>query len=120
VKFSLCPSILLDNRECPPLGVHEGVKIPPKGQILPLGARGEVKNGPLAATAEVRCPPQVLISFVSTYYGINVCTLTWTLESSTLFARSPYHPQFLFSSRQFHSMSRSWHHFLCLCLVSFC
>jgi hypothetical protein len=27
--------------------VNEGVNIPPRGQISPLGARGEVKNGPL-------------------------------------------------------------------------
>jgi hypothetical protein len=26
--------------------VNEGVNIPPRGQISPLGARGEVKNGP--------------------------------------------------------------------------
>jgi hypothetical protein len=28
--------------------VNEGVNIPPKEQISPLGARGEVKNCPLA------------------------------------------------------------------------
>jgi hypothetical protein len=28
-------------------GVNEGVIIPPRGQISPLGARGEVKKGPL-------------------------------------------------------------------------
>jgi hypothetical protein len=32
------PSILLKSRECSPLGVNEGVKIPPWGQISPLGA----------------------------------------------------------------------------------
>jgi hypothetical protein len=46
VKFSVCPSILLNNRECSPLGVNEGVNIPPRGPISPLGAkfnpRGEV------------------------------------------------------------------------------
>jgi hypothetical protein len=46
VKFSVCPSILLNSRECSPLGVNEGVNIPPRGQISPLGAkftpRGEV------------------------------------------------------------------------------
>jgi hypothetical protein len=47
VKFSVRTSILLNSRECSPLGVIEGVKIPPWGQISPLGARGEVKNGPL-------------------------------------------------------------------------
>jgi hypothetical protein len=59
VKFSVCPSILLNSRECSPLGVNEGVNIPPRGehsprgQISPQGAkltpgdRGEVMNGPL-------------------------------------------------------------------------
>jgi hypothetical protein len=60
VKFSVRPSILLNNRECSPLGVNEGVNFAPRGQISslgakftprgqnsPLGARGEVKNGPL-------------------------------------------------------------------------
>jgi hypothetical protein len=47
VKFSVWPSILLNSRECSPLGVNKGVNIPPRGQISPLGARGEVKNGPL-------------------------------------------------------------------------
>jgi hypothetical protein len=46
VKFSVCPSILLNSRECSPLGVKEGVNIPPRGQISLLGAkftpRGEV------------------------------------------------------------------------------
>jgi hypothetical protein len=46
VKFSVCPSILLNSRKCSPLGVNEGVNIPPRGQILPLEARGEVKNSP--------------------------------------------------------------------------
>jgi hypothetical protein len=50
VKFSVRPSILLNNRECLPLGVNEGVNFTPRGQISPLGAkftpRGEVKNGP--------------------------------------------------------------------------
>jgi hypothetical protein len=47
VKFSVGPSILLNSRECTPLGVNEGVNIPPRGQISPLGAkftpRGEVR-----------------------------------------------------------------------------
>jgi hypothetical protein len=47
VNFSVRPSILLNNRECAPLGVNEGVKIHPRGQISPLGTRGEVKNDPL-------------------------------------------------------------------------
>jgi hypothetical protein len=51
VKFSVCPSILLNSRQCSPRGVIEGMNIPPRGQISPLGAkftsRGEVKNGPL-------------------------------------------------------------------------
>jgi hypothetical protein len=29
-------------------GVNEGVNFTPRGQISPLGARGEVKNGPQA------------------------------------------------------------------------
>jgi hypothetical protein len=33
VKFSVRPSILLNNRECSPLEVNEGVNIPPRGQI---------------------------------------------------------------------------------------
>jgi hypothetical protein len=48
VKFSVRPSILLNNRESSPLGVNEGVNFAPRGQISPLGARGEVKNGPLS------------------------------------------------------------------------
>jgi hypothetical protein len=56
VKFSVQVSIhyfihsffiLLKSRECSPLGLNEGVNIPPRGKISPLGARGEVKNGPL-------------------------------------------------------------------------
>jgi hypothetical protein len=45
VKFSVRPSILPNSRECSLLGVNEGVNIPPRVQISPLGARGEVKNG---------------------------------------------------------------------------
>jgi hypothetical protein len=30
VKFSVCPSILLNSRECSPLGVNEGRNIPPR------------------------------------------------------------------------------------------
>jgi hypothetical protein len=59
VKFSVRPSILLNSRECSPLGVNEGVNTTPRGQISPLGttltlgwssplrARREVKNGPI-------------------------------------------------------------------------
>jgi hypothetical protein len=39
VKFSVRPSILLNSRECSPLGVKEGVNISPRGQISPLGAK---------------------------------------------------------------------------------
>jgi hypothetical protein len=58
VKFSVRPSILLNRRECSPLGVIEGVNVHPSGKIPPLGtkftprakvhlwARGEVKNVP--------------------------------------------------------------------------
>jgi hypothetical protein len=52
VKFSVRPSILLNSRECSRLGVKVGVNIPPRGQILTLGARGEVKNGPLTPALE--------------------------------------------------------------------
>jgi hypothetical protein len=41
------PFFYINNRECSPLGVNKGVNILRRGQILPLGARGEVKNGPL-------------------------------------------------------------------------
>jgi hypothetical protein len=50
VKFSVCPSILLNNRECSTPGVNERVKIP----ISPLGARGEVKNDPLTLNLQNR------------------------------------------------------------------
>jgi hypothetical protein len=40
LKFSVCPSIFLKWRECSPLGVNEGVNIPPRGQSSPLGASG--------------------------------------------------------------------------------
>jgi hypothetical protein len=40
VKFYVHPSILLHSRECSPQGVNEGVNIPLKAQISPLGARG--------------------------------------------------------------------------------
>jgi hypothetical protein len=52
VKFFVCPSILLNSRECSPLGVNKVVNIPPRGQITPLGAkvtpmeaRGKLNNG---------------------------------------------------------------------------
>jgi hypothetical protein len=54
VKFFVCPSILLNNKECLPLGVNKGVvNFTPRGQISPLGARGEVKNAPLLSRAVV-------------------------------------------------------------------
>jgi hypothetical protein len=31
VNFSVCPSILLNSRECSPRGVYEGLNIPPRG-----------------------------------------------------------------------------------------
>jgi hypothetical protein len=46
VKFSVCPSILLNNRECSTLGVNEGVNIPPRGQISPQGWSQEWPSGP--------------------------------------------------------------------------
>jgi hypothetical protein len=39
VKFSVCPSILLNSKECSPLGVNEGVNITPGLQISPPGAK---------------------------------------------------------------------------------
>jgi hypothetical protein len=46
VKFSVRPSILLNSRECSPLGVNEGEKISPRGKFSLLGVkltpRGEV------------------------------------------------------------------------------
>jgi hypothetical protein len=56
MKFTFCPSILLNNRECSPLVVNEGVTFPPGdkfhpwGPSSPLGANGanhDVKNWPL-------------------------------------------------------------------------
>jgi hypothetical protein len=34
--------------------VNEGVNIPPRAQLSPLGARGEVKNGPQAVTNKTK------------------------------------------------------------------
>jgi hypothetical protein len=46
VKLSVRPSILLNNKECSPLGVNKGVNFTPRGRISPLGAkftpRGEI------------------------------------------------------------------------------
>jgi hypothetical protein len=39
VKFSVRPSILLNYRECSPLVLNNGVNIPPRGQISPLGVK---------------------------------------------------------------------------------
>jgi hypothetical protein len=39
VKFSARPSILLNSRECSPLGGNEGMNITPGGQISPLGVK---------------------------------------------------------------------------------
>jgi hypothetical protein len=39
VNFSAHPSILLNSRECSPLGVNEGVNTPSRRQISPLGAK---------------------------------------------------------------------------------
>jgi hypothetical protein len=36
------------------MGVNKGVNIPPRGQISPLGARGEVKNGPLVTLKPIQ------------------------------------------------------------------
>jgi hypothetical protein len=48
VKFSVHPSILLNSRESVFPGANKEVNISPSGQILPLGARGDVNNGPLS------------------------------------------------------------------------
>jgi hypothetical protein len=39
VKFIVRPSILLNSRECSPLGVNLGVNISPRGQSSPLGVK---------------------------------------------------------------------------------
>jgi hypothetical protein len=39
VKFSVRPSILLNSTECSPLGVNEGVSIPPREQSSSLGVK---------------------------------------------------------------------------------
>jgi hypothetical protein len=39
VKFSVCPYIFFNSRECSPVGVNEGVNITPRGQISPLGGK---------------------------------------------------------------------------------
>jgi hypothetical protein len=51
--FTVGASALLNSRECSPVGVNEGGKIPPRdkfhpwGPSSPLGAREEVENVPL-------------------------------------------------------------------------
>jgi hypothetical protein len=45
VKFSVRPFILLNSRECSPLGVNKGVSISPRGQISPLGAKFKFNTG---------------------------------------------------------------------------
>jgi hypothetical protein len=47
VRFSVRPFILLNSRVFTPWAVNEGVNITLREQISPLGATGEVKNGPL-------------------------------------------------------------------------
>jgi hypothetical protein len=46
-RSSVCPSILLNIRECSPLRVNVGVSIPPGGQLYPWGQTHDVKNWPL-------------------------------------------------------------------------
>jgi hypothetical protein len=41
------PFFYINSRECSPLVVNEGVNISLRGQFSHLGARSEVKNGPL-------------------------------------------------------------------------
>jgi hypothetical protein len=45
---SVCPSILLNSIVWSPLGVNDGVNIPPRGQSSPLGANHDVKTWPRA------------------------------------------------------------------------
>jgi hypothetical protein len=77
VKYSVCPSILLNNIECSPLGVNEGVNFTPRGQISPLGpgARGEVKN---ALKADVGCKLSTYLVAKFRFFGItfriSICT----------------------------------------------
>jgi hypothetical protein len=47
VKFSVLPFILLNSRECSPLGWTKGWKFPLGDKFHPLGDRSEVRNGPL-------------------------------------------------------------------------
>jgi hypothetical protein len=53
VKFSVRPAILINSRVFT-LEVNEGVNISPRGQMSPLGARGEVKNGYLAFVCDMQ------------------------------------------------------------------
>jgi hypothetical protein len=46
VKFSVCPSIPLNSRECSPLWVNEGVNILLGANFTPLGANYVVKDWP--------------------------------------------------------------------------
>jgi hypothetical protein len=63
-KFTVPHSILLNTRECSPLGVNKGVNIPPLGtNFTPaLVDRGEVKNGPLSGTC---CVAFVIVALAS-------------------------------------------------------
>jgi hypothetical protein len=56
VIFSVCPSIILNSREYSPLGVKEGVHILPREKMSPLGARGNIRNGPLVSLLNL-CSP---------------------------------------------------------------
>jgi hypothetical protein len=59
--------------------VNEGLNIPPRGQISPLVAKGEVKNGPLST---IQIPPSFDPSFHCTgeYWFLLSC-------GSSVFAR---------------------------------
>jgi hypothetical protein len=72
VKFSVCPSTLLNNKECSPLWVNEGVNFTPRGQISPLGAkftpRGEIH--PLGPGVKLRIALRRRLSKKDSWTGL--------------------------------------------------
>jgi hypothetical protein len=67
-KFSVHPSILLNSRECSPLGVNEGANIPLEDKISPLGAnltpRGKVHPRGGGANHDVKTGLSILPMYV--------------------------------------------------------
>jgi hypothetical protein len=57
VKFFVRPSILLNCTECSPLGVNEGVKIPPREQFSSLGAKATPRGAGLKLRMTLRSDP---------------------------------------------------------------